>query len=119
MRQKTILIGLVVIFLASMLYAQGSVRILPLKGPISTAQINPPNGSSVAYLMDFSGQKSICFQNAASTEVFIGSHTAITSTNGWGLYNKGDTLCTDLKGGTTIFFYGNGASADIRAIMVR
>jgi len=94
------------------------MRILPMRGPIGTAKISPANGSATAYRMDFSGQKVICLQSVATTSVYIGSHTAI-STNGWGLLNKGDSICIDLQGGTTIYLVGDGAGADVRAIIAR
>ena len=96
-----------------------SVRIVPLDGPMGVAQISPANGSATPYLMSFRGQKSICFQSAQNVEVYIGTHSAITNADGWGMFSKGESLCADLKGGTTLYFYGNGASADVRAFIAR
>ena len=111
---------LICLIFAQPIYAvEGDVRLLPLTGPAGTRQISPANGSATAYLMSFPGQKAICFQSAATTEVYIGTHSAISNTTGWGLFNKGESLCADLQGGTTIYFYGNGASSDIRIFFAR
>lgn len=110
-------IFLLLAFLASAAIA-ADVTVLSLRGPIGTAKISPANGSSTAYRMDFSGQSAICFQSAATTVVYLSSASAIGA-NGWGLYNKGESLCMDLMSGTTVYFYGAGASADVRAAMVK
>lgn len=99
-------------------YAVSDVNVLSLKGPLGTRQISPPNGSTTSYLMNYAGQKSICFQSASDTEVYIGSYT-ISNSNGYGLMTKGSSVCLDLLGGTTVYFYGNGAGADVRAIFIR
>jgi uncharacterized protein YfaP (DUF2135 family) len=98
--------------------AVSDVNVISLTGPVATARITPPNGSAVAYLMNYPGQKAICFQSASSTEVYMGSST-VTNTNGWGLFSKGDSFCADISGGTTVYFYGNGSNANVRAIFVR
>lgn len=99
-------------------FALDSVIILPLDGPIGSAKISPANGSATAYRMDFPGQKAICFQNITSVDVYLGSST-VSNTNGYPLLDQGSVLCGDLKGGTTVYFYGAGASADIRAFFAR
>jgi hypothetical protein len=68
--------------------------------------------------MDFPGQKTITFINAATTEVYIGSATT-AGTNNFPLFEKGSFLSMDLKSGTTVYFYGNGAGADVRGIFAR
>lgn len=111
-------IGIVSILLIAAAAMASDVSILPLRGPMGTAKISPGNGSSTAYLMDFPGQSSICFQSASTTVVFISSSSTIGA-NGWGLYNKGENLCLDLTRGTTVYFYGSGAGGDVRAVMAR
>lgn len=98
--------------------ALSDVNVVSFKGPVGTTKISPANGSSTAYLMNVSGQKSVCFKTYTTTEVFIASATAIGA-NGYPLTAKGDTLCMDLLNGTTLYFYGNGAGADVRAIFAR
>jgi len=94
------------------------VTILPLTGGIETAQISPGDGSATAYRMDLRGQKAICFQSAATTDVYVSS-SATVGTSGWGLYNQGDNICMDLASGTTVYFWGDGAGGDIRAIIAK
>ena len=98
--------------------ATSDVNVLPLTGPLASANVSPANGSATAYLMNYQGQKAVCFQNNAATEVYIGSSTVSTS-NGYPLISRGTSLCADLKGGTTVYMFGNGAGADIRVIAVR
>lgn len=99
-------------------YALDEVRVLPLAGPLGSAKISPANGSATAYRMDYPGQRSICFKSFSETDVFISSSTT-EGTNGFPLTTSGDSVCLDLAGGTTVYFYGDGASADIRAIFAR
>lgn len=113
------LLLLSLLFLSTVAFAVDSVKVLPLEGFMGTAKIEPPNGSAVAYLMNFPGQAAISFKNNADTEVFIGTYSAITHANGYGLLTKGESISLDIKGGTTLYFYGNGASADIRAFIAR
>lgn len=95
-----------------------NVRILPMRGPIGTAKISPGNGSATAYRMDFKGQKSICFRSVNNVDVYISSASSI-GTDGFPLFTKGDTICYDLAGGTTLYFHGDGANSDIRATMAK
>lgn len=113
--KRTILLSIGLLASAAM---AADVTVLALHGPMGTAKISPANGSSTAYRMDFAGQSAICFQSAAATVVYLSSASTIGA-NGWGLYNKGESLCMDLASGTTVYFYGSGASADIRAAMVK
>lgn len=115
---RKIILSCTFLFSAVFAFAVSDVNVLSLKGPLGTKQISPPNGSTTSYLMNYSGQKSICFENVTTTEVYIGSFT-ITNTDGYGLVSKGASICLDLLGGTTVYFYGNGAGADVRAIFAR
>lgn len=108
-----------IFLLAGPLYGDdGRVQIIPMDGPIGTAKISPANGSATAYRMDFPGQKSITFMNVATTDVYLSSSTT-AGTDGFPLLEIGSFVSLDLKNGTTIYFYGNGASADVRAIFAR
>ena len=122
MKNKLIILffALTIVFLIATNFCWGvdDVRILPLSGPIGTAAISPANGSATPYRMDFSGQKSICFKNIAATEVYLSSASSI-GLNGYPLLNASEAICMDLTGGTTVYFYGNGAGASIRAIFAR
>lgn len=112
------LIAVTFILSAAILSAAISdVNVLPMPGPIGTAKISPPNGSAGAYRMDFPGQKAICFKSASATDVYFGSSTVLTS--GFPFFEIGESLCLDLAGGTTFYFYGNGSGGDIRAIFSR
>jgi len=93
------------------------VRVIPMRGPIGTVKISPPNGSAAAYRMDFSGQKSICLRNVTTVDVYISSASSIAFSDGFPLFTTGDTICYDLTSGTTIYFYGDGAGAEVRATM--
>lgn len=115
---RRLLLAASLLLSSSLALAVSDVNILPLKGPVGTAKISPGNGSATAYRMDFSGQKSICFKMAAATDVYIASSSAI-GTNGFPLFEIGESVCADLQPGTTVYFYGNGASADIRAFFAR
>ena len=95
------------------------VAVVPLPGPAGTTKISPPNGSAIAYRMDYPSQKTITFQNVADIEVYIGTFSSVSTTTGFPLLTKGSSISLDLSNGTTIYFYGNGASADIRAIFAR
>jgi len=109
----------IILLIPSLLVAATDVNILPMGGPAGTFKISPPNGSSVAYRMDFPAQKTITFINATDVEVYIGTFSAITNANGFPLFSKGTNISMDLSSGTTLYFYGNGVSADIRAIFSR
>lgn len=107
------------LLLASPAFADlNEIKILPLDGPVASVKISPPNGSAGAYRMDYPGQKAVCFQNNSSVVVYIGSST-VSSSNGYPLSSSGTSICMDLRGGTTVYMYGDGASADIRAIVAR
>lgn len=110
-------VSMILFSICAFLFAD-DVGVLPLRGPAGTYRISPANGSATAYLMSFSGQKSICFKSASNTDVYISSSSAI-GTDGYPLYNKSETICMDLASGTTIYFYGDGAGADVRAFIIR
>ncbi len=114
---KKIIFALVLI-ISSPVFSLDTVRIAPMRGPIGTVQISPPNGSAVEYQMTYSGQKTITFVNNTSVVVYIGSHTDI-GTSDFPLLQKGSSISLDLKNGESIFFYGAGAGADVRAIFAR
>ena len=109
-------IAMLIFSLSIFCYAE-DVRILSLTGPLATVRIQPPSGSTVAYRMDMSGQKAICFQSASAVEVYLGTNTATLTSTGWGIYTKGDALCADLAGGTTVWFVGSGGVGDIRVLI--
>lgn len=98
--------------------AESDVNVLPLTGPIGSVKISPANGSATGYRMDYPGQKAICFQSNSAVIVYIGSST-VNTTSGYPLLSSGANICMDLKGGTTLYFYGAGASSDVRAIFSR
>ena len=112
------LLALSLLLLSASALALDSVEVLPLRGPVGTAKISPADGSATAYLMDYPGQKSVCFKSYAATVVFISSASTIT-TDGFPLEESGASLCLDLKGGTTVYFTGDGAGADVRAVFAR
>lgn len=109
----------VLLFLSVTAFAAISdVSVVSFKGPIGTTKISPPNGSTSAYIMNFPGQKSVCFKTYTATEVFLSTGASVGA-NGYPLTSKGDTFCADLLSGTTIYLYGNGVGADVRAIFAR
>ncbi len=110
------LISLAIVVILSIPLFSEDVRILPLTGPIGSYKISPPNGSAGGYLMTHKGQKAICFKSSSATDVYIGSSTVNTA-NGFPFFEVGDSMCADLASGTTVYFYGDGASADIRVFV--
>ena len=94
------------------------VRILPLRGPMGSVNVDVPNGSAIGYEMDVRGQKAICVKNFQSTTIYIGSST-VDANNGYPLFNQGDVVCMDLTHGTTIYLFGTAASQKARILIAK
>jgi hypothetical protein len=105
-------------FLFSRFARAGSLVILePYSNGCTVDDISPPNQSTTTWSSSYANQKQVLFQNMSTVDVYIGFESNISSqTSAVALYNQGDSLSLSIHGNQAVYFWGDGASAAVRAL---
>ena len=113
------ILGAIVIAIFVFGYASAStpVRIMPFEGGCTVDDITPGTNTRSTWTATGFGVKAVMFQNRTDVDVYIGfAITTSSQTLAVALYNKGDTLSLNISENQTVYFWGDGANADMRAL---
>lgn len=115
--KKQIAIIFAVLFLASPLMADNIVRIAPLTTKILSSTTTVTGTAAACPATALKGRENIVLQNtdSATETVWIGDST-VTSSNGFALDSKTNSISIDLDDSVTIFCVSDGSSVNLRSL---
>ena len=93
------------------------VRIIPFQGGCRVDDVAVNNQSTTSWNASGVQNMSVLFQTITDVDVYIGFTESVSSqTVSVGLLAQGDTLLLNIDENTTVYLWGDGANADLRAL---
>ena len=118
--KKQITLGLALVFLMGFFYfaeASTPVRIVPFQGGCTVDNVAVNNQSTTSWNASGVQNMSVLVQTITDVDVYIGfTESTSSSTVSVGLLAQGDTLLLNIDENTTVYLWGDGANADLRAL---